>query len=838
MRSFMKTFFKYFGVFVFLFSFSQVALADCPVTLQCGERLELSWSHSGTVSGCQVSSPSGLPIPGGCNSNGWTSNGVPVQTGDYTFVARDQNGQLLPPATCQVTAPPANCGTTGGTYEISAAPNPVQICSPQTTGKSLISWTAPAGQAVTVRVPSGVFAAGNGNGSQWTTNDGTASTPGWIVPTSNITFTLHDASGVLKDSITVTGTNSGCSTGGTGYCGDGIVQNPNAVPGHPATNEQCDDGNNVNGDGCSSICQVETPSPTQYFCQSSMCSACGGTTGVTCPTSGTYSTSAACNNACGSTGGTQYYKCDGTSCVSSGQYPDLNACIAATGGAQNCKTTPNCDNQCSTQTQNLYYRCATPGSGQSCTTSVNQPCAQGEAGCYSLNSNPNAATRCANYCGAQLYQCEGDCEPCGQSGQSVCGSGATPYPNCNFQCQSTASCGLDANPTTQTVGQTVGLTLTKSVVNGGGSTIEWDTCTVNANGAQTVPGTTNPWNGTSGAINLGNNTFSASCNYQEFFGGVPSGGGTVQCAASTVTGTIATPVTRYQCSGGSGPCTATTCDPSSDACMNSTYATQGACEAATSCNASTPTLDADCVGVVLPSRVLVGRQFIVTPSFYNSGTTAWTTSFRLISSSFNWSAWNGLLSFDSTVGQFGTLNQGYTFLAPSTAGNYSLQFQMRNALGVPFGDICVAYTGSTPGVDVSAPECRDNVDNDEDGIIDFAGSDPGCDSADDDNETDPAPGVTLKISANPQLVRFGGSSTVTYEVNNCTITNAEGDLVPGTWTLLRDGAQIGTGISGTSTTGGQQSYPVYNIQNKTTFTLSCGGTTRSATISVIKINEI
>jgi len=42
--------------------------------------------------------------------------------------------------------------------------------------------------------------------------------------------------------------------GGYGpYCGDGILQ--------PAFGEQCDDGNNVPGDGCSATCQIESTAP-------------------------------------------------------------------------------------------------------------------------------------------------------------------------------------------------------------------------------------------------------------------------------------------------------------------------------------------------------------------------------------------------------------------------------------------------------------------------------------------------------------------------------------------------------------------------------------------------
>lgn len=38
------------------------------------------------------------------------------------------------------------------------------------------------------------------------------------------------------------------------YCGDGILQ--------PQFGEQCDDGNNISGDGCSATCQIESTAPT------------------------------------------------------------------------------------------------------------------------------------------------------------------------------------------------------------------------------------------------------------------------------------------------------------------------------------------------------------------------------------------------------------------------------------------------------------------------------------------------------------------------------------------------------------------------------------------------
>ena len=40
---------------------------------------------------------------------------------------------------------------------------------------------------------------------------------------------------------------------GVPVCGDGVT-----TPGVNGTGEQCDDGNTVSGDGCSSTCQIET----------------------------------------------------------------------------------------------------------------------------------------------------------------------------------------------------------------------------------------------------------------------------------------------------------------------------------------------------------------------------------------------------------------------------------------------------------------------------------------------------------------------------------------------------------------------------------------------------
>jgi hypothetical protein len=202
-------FLKLLSVFIFVFSFIHFASAECPVSLSCGQALELSWSASGPVTGCSVRAPSGGSIAGTCSSNGWTSNNVPVQSGTYRFEAYDA-GSLIE-AECSVTAA-TNCG---GTYTISASPNPIQICSPATTGASTVSWNAPAGQAVVVYMNGASVTSGTGSGSY------TAST---LALGQNYVFTVRKAStpSVVEGTVTVTGTTAGCSgTGpGTGFCGD------------------------------------------------------------------------------------------------------------------------------------------------------------------------------------------------------------------------------------------------------------------------------------------------------------------------------------------------------------------------------------------------------------------------------------------------------------------------------------------------------------------------------------------------------------------------------------------------------------------------------------------
>lgn len=89
---------------------------------------------------------------------------------------------------------------------------------------------------------------------------------------SNCPNDCHCGNGACEPAFTEN--HSNCITDCPTYCGDGLIQNPNAE----GVNEQCDQGNTTNGDGCNSNCQEEP----NYNCsgQPSVCCI------VTCPGSG------------------------------------------------------------------------------------------------------------------------------------------------------------------------------------------------------------------------------------------------------------------------------------------------------------------------------------------------------------------------------------------------------------------------------------------------------------------------------------------------------------------------------------------------------------------------
>jgi hypothetical protein len=105
------------------------------------------------------------------------------------------------------------------------------------------------------------------------------------------------------------------------------------------------------------------------------------------------------------------------------------------------------------------------------------------------------------------------------------------------------------------------------------------------------------------------------------------------------------------------------------------------------------------------------------------------------------------------------------------------------------------FTGEDPGeleVTPLLPACADGEDNDGDGLVDFSGGDPGCNSASDIAERDPTPALQVEGTAT------GGSLTIVIGGHTLVITTAAGqsaaaialaisDAIAADYSLLDDG---------------------------------------------------
>ena len=253
------------------------------------------------------------------------------------------------------------------------------------------------------------------------------------------------------------------------------------------------------------------------------------------------------------------------------------------------------------------------------------------------------------------------------------------------------------------------------------------------------------------------------------------------------------------------------------------------------------TLGAACSPTPTVPTLVTNQNFSVNVSFVNTGSKPWNPSSftyrsNAVSSHPNLDALTRTLStYVSGTPSSGTFNSSFAFTAPSRSGTYPLSFRMSEN-GTLFGAANACLVNGDGNVEVRNPECSDGVDNgDVEDTVGDAG-DPGCITSgtynpNDDDEQDPSLGVVLKVSASPQLVRQSGSSTAKYEVNECLTTPGN---VPAAWQFRRDGVVI---ASGTGTSNGERTYSLTNIQAKTILTISCGSTTRTATVSLIKVEE-
>jgi hypothetical protein len=90
------------------------------------------------------------------------------------------------------------------------------------------------------------------------------------------------------------------------------------------------------------------------------------------------------------------------------------------------------------------------------------------------------------------------------------------------------------------------------------------------------------------------------------------------------------------------------------------------------------------------TQVTAGSVFTKTWSFRNTGTTTWSTEYRLVYIDGTVTGQNGALSvkLPNAVKPGESVNISVNFTAPTTSGSYSSYWKLYSANGIPFGDTC------------------------------------------------------------------------------------------------------------------------------------------------------
>lgn len=179
------------------------------------------------------------------------------------------------------------------------------------------------------------------------------------------------------------------------YCGDGSVNNGG---------EQCDDGNNTNGDGCSSSCSTEAPPET-----------CGnGSVGVgeSCD-DGNASSGDGCNANCSAV--ESGFICNGSPSVCTAICGDSQILGSEVCDDGNANSYDGCDATCTSVESG--YSCSGTGPG-SCTTVCGDGQAIGSEYCDDGNFSNNDG--CDSSCSIETgFSCSGTPSSC----ESICGDG-------------------------------------------------------------------------------------------------------------------------------------------------------------------------------------------------------------------------------------------------------------------------------------------------------------------------------------------------------------------------------------------------------------------------------
>jgi cysteine-rich repeat protein len=198
--------------------------------------------------------------------------------------------------------------------------------------------------------------------------------------------------------------NTGCGHVNTCHCGNAVIE-----PG-----EQCDDGNNTNGDGCSSTCQVE---------------------GVCCSVPNLCVQATSCD------------QCNGTTC-NVGQICTGDAGIAGFGTACQGGTPPVCGNSVVEQGEQCDDGNTNPGDGCSATCQTEAVCGNGtvEGNEQCDDGNNGDGDGCSATCTNESVCCTSDvvpnfclpaatCDDCIQVGNVFCNPNAICPANGQGNCQ-------------------------------------------------------------------------------------------------------------------------------------------------------------------------------------------------------------------------------------------------------------------------------------------------------------------------------------------------------------------------------------------------------------------